>query len=59
MHNKRNKGSSDLNVLILNSVTGPTNGEVALKPVLPGSCYIIVRDAKNNVVATLSIIAKL
>ena len=50
--------SSDLNVLILNSATGPTNGEVALKPVLPGSCYIIVRDAKNNVVATLPITVK-
>lgn len=50
--------SSDLNVLILNSVTGPTNGEVALKPVLPGSCYIIVRDAKNNVVATLPVTVK-
>lgn len=58
MHNKRNKGSSDLNVLILNSVTGPANGEVTLKPVLPGSCYIIVRDAKNNVVATLPITVK-
>lgn len=50
--------SSDLNVLILNKQKGTQNGQVKLVPVLAGSCYIIVRDAKDNVIATLPVTVK-
>lgn len=64
--------SSNLNVLILNNqdksdnanttaqqnAADLKNGIVQLTPVLPGTCNIIVRDSKNNVVATLPITVK-